>query len=45
MKVMGLIVSDKNIFESCIENLFLTLWNTYATNQGFLDGTQYAKGR
>jgi len=33
MKALGLVVSDKKIFESCIlKTYFLTPWPTYATN-------------
>jgi len=33
MKALGLVVSDKKIFENCIlKTYFLTLWPTYATN-------------
>ena len=33
MKALGLVVSDKNIFESFISKTYLlTLWPTYATN-------------
>jgi len=33
MKALGLVVSDKKIFENCIlKTCFLTLWPTYATN-------------
>ena len=33
MKALGLVVSDKKIFENCIlKNYFLTPWPTYATN-------------
>jgi len=33
VKVLGLVVSDKKIFENCIlKTYFLTLWPTYATN-------------
>jgi len=33
MKTLGLVVSDKKIFENCIlKPYFLTLWPTYATN-------------
>ena len=33
MKALGLIVSDKKIFENCIlKTYFLTLWPTYETN-------------
>jgi len=33
MKALGLVVSDKKIFENCIlKTYFLSLWPTYATN-------------
>ena len=33
IKALGLVVSDKKIFENCIlKNYFLTLWSIYATN-------------
>jgi len=33
IKALGLVVSDKKIFENCIlKTYFLTLWPTYATN-------------
>ena len=33
MKALGLVVSDKKIFENCIlKTFFLTPWPTYATN-------------
>jgi len=33
MKALGLVISDKKIFENCIlKTYFLTLWPTYATN-------------
>ena len=38
MKALGLVVSDKKIFENCIlKTYFLTLWPTYATNQNYLN--------
>jgi len=38
MKVLGIVVSDKNIFENCIlKTYFFTLWPTYATNQNNLN--------
>ena len=38
MKALGLVVSDKKIFENCIlKTYFLTLWHTYATNQNHLN--------
>jgi len=38
MKALGLVVSDKKIFESCIlKTYLLTPWPTYATNQNYLD--------
>jgi len=38
MKALGLVVSDKKIFESCIlKTYFLTLWPTYATNWNSLN--------
>jgi len=34
MKAVGLVVSDKKIFENCIlKTYFLTLWPTYVTNK------------
>jgi len=34
MKALGLVVSDKKIFENCIlKTYFLTPWPTYATNE------------
>jgi len=37
MKALGLVVSDKKIFENCIlKTYFLTPWPTYATNQNHL---------
>jgi len=37
MKALGLVVSDKKIFDNCIlKTYFLTLWPTYATNQNHL---------
>jgi len=38
MKALGLVVSDKKIFENCIlKTYFLTLWPTYAINWNGLD--------
>jgi len=38
MKALGLVVSDKKIFENCIlKTYFLTQWPTYATNQNYLN--------
>ena len=38
MNALGLVVSDKTIFEKCIlKTYFLTLWPTYATNQNHLN--------
>jgi len=38
MKALGIVVSDKKIFESFIlKTYFLTLWPTYATNQNNLN--------
>jgi len=38
MKALGLVVSDKKIFEKCIlKTYFLTPWLTYATNQNHLN--------
>ena len=38
MKALGLVVSDKKIFDNCIlKTYFLTLWPTYATNQNHLN--------
>ena len=38
MKALGLVVSDKKIFENCIlKTYFLTLWPTYATKQNYLN--------
>jgi len=38
MKALGLLVSDKKIFENCIlKTKFLTLLPTYATNQNHLN--------
>ena len=38
MKALGLVVSDKKIFENCIlKTYFLTLSPTYATNQNHLN--------
>ena len=38
MKALGLVVSDKKIFENCIlKTYFLTLWPTYATNRNSLN--------
>jgi len=38
MKALGLVVSDKKIFENCIlKTYFLTPWPTYATNQNHLN--------
>jgi len=38
MKALGLVVSDKKIFENCIlKTYFLTPWPTYATNQSGLN--------
>jgi len=38
MKALGLVVSDKKIFENCIlKNYFLTPWPTNATNQNHLN--------
>jgi len=38
MKALGLLVSDKKIFENCIlKTYFLTPWPTYATNQNHLN--------
>ena len=38
MKALGLVVSDKKIFENCIlKTYFLTLWPTYATNWNSLN--------
>jgi len=38
MKVQGLTVLDKKIFENCIlKTYFLTPWPTYATNQDYLN--------
>jgi len=38
MKVLGLVVSDKKIFENCIlKTYFLTPSPTYATNQNHLN--------
>jgi len=38
MKALGLLVSDKKIFENCIlKTEFLTPWPTYATNQNDLN--------
>ena len=38
MKALGLVVSDKKIFENCIlKTYFLTLWPTYATKQNHLN--------
>ena len=39
MKALGLVVSDKKIFENCIlKTYFLTPWPTYATNWTTLVG-------
>jgi len=38
MKALGLVVSDKKIFENCILKTYvLTPWPTYATNQNHLN--------
>jgi len=38
MKALGLIVSDRKIFENCIlKTYFLTLWPTYANNRNCLN--------
>jgi len=38
MKVLGLVVSDKKIFENCIlKTYFLTPWPTYATSHNHLN--------
>jgi len=38
LKPLGLVVSDKKIFENCIlKTYFLTPWPTYATNQNNLN--------
>jgi len=38
MKALGLVVSDKKIFENCIlKTYFLTPWPTYATSQNYLN--------
>jgi len=38
MKALGLVVSDKKIFENCIlKTYFLTMWPTYATNQNYMN--------
>jgi len=38
MKVLGLVVSDKKVFENCIlKTYFLTPWPTYPTNQNYLN--------
>ena len=38
LKALGLVVSDKKIFEKCIlKTYFLTTWPTYATNQNHLN--------
>jgi len=38
MKALGLVVSDKKMFEICIlKTYFLTPWPTYATNQNYLN--------
>ena len=38
MKALGIVVSDKKIFENCIlNNYFLTPWPTYATNWNSLN--------
>jgi len=38
MKALGLVVSDKNIFEHCIlKTYFLTPWPTYASNYSGLN--------
>ena len=38
MKALGLVVSDKKIFENCIlKTYLLTPWPTYATNQNHLN--------
>ena len=43
MKALGLVVSDKNIFENCVlKTYFLTPWPTYATNQNHLNN--FGKG-
>ena len=43
MKALGLVVSDKKIFESCIlKTYFLTRWPTYATNWNGLNN--FVKG-
>jgi len=41
MKALGLLASDKKIFENCIlKTYFVTPWLTYATNQNHLAGRQ-----
>jgi len=38
MKALGIVVSDKKIFESCILKIYLlTPWSSYATNQNHLN--------
>ena len=38
MKALGLVVSDKKIFENCIlKTYYLTSWPTYVTNQNHLN--------
>jgi len=38
MKALGIVVSDKKIFESCIlKTIFFTLWPIYTTNQNHLN--------
>jgi len=38
VKALGLVVSNKKVFESCIMKIyFLTPWPTYATNQNHLN--------
>jgi len=41
MKALGLVVSDKKIFENCmLKTYFLTPWPTYATNQNHLNNLE-----